>query len=114
MYPSLHPPSLLSSLSLSLLSLSLSLCFHPFLVDVSHISDSEMWLFAMQRIQQKRDEIALGSPHPNLENEFEIKKDHFVTFMILRLGPLHAMELLLQVTDFAKSGISHEAYKVYV
>lgn len=66
----------------------------------------------MERMQQIRDEF--GNSVLSLESEFLIKKDDFVTYMITRLGPLQAMELLLKAPEFAKSGISHEAYKVYV
>lgn len=69
-----------------------------------------MWRFAMQRIQQLRDE----DRDADKENQFTIGKDDFVTFMTQRLGPLPAVDLLLETPDFAKSGISYEAYKVYV
>eukprot|EP00026_Physarum_polycephalum_P000440 Phypoly_transcript_00441.p1 GENE.Phypoly_transcript_00441~~Phypoly_transcript_00441.p1 ORF type:complete len:1585 (+),score=566.32 Phypoly_transcript_00441:138-4757(+) len=76
---------------------------------LSDSSDSEMWSCAMQRMQQMRADFA----QPNPESEFAITKDAFLKFMIRRLGPLPAMQLLLKETEFAKSGISHEAYKVF-
>jgi hypothetical protein len=75
---------------------------------LSESSDPEMWSFAMERMQQLRNDAA-----PILESEFTITKDGFLKFMIRRLGPLYAMQLLLKATEFAKSGISYEAYQVF-
>ena len=93
---------------------SLPLFFFLITFDPSYSSDSEMWCFAMQRIQQMRTDFTPTHALPVLESEFAITKDGFLKFMIRRLGPLHAMQLLLKETEFAKGGISHEAYKVYV
>lgn len=72
----------------------------------------------MKRIQLLRDELLPSQPSPasatELEQQFSIRKDGFVTFMTRRLGPLPAVDLLIETPEFAKNGISYEAYKVYV
>ncbi len=75
----------------------------------------DTWRLAIELVQRLRSECSGATANAlELENTFSIKKDDFVTFMVRRLGPVPAVELLIESPDFAKSGISHEAYKAYV